>query len=53
MVERNNVISSDEIEKYIHEHLIKRGYAPAMGEIEELADIFFEYLAEKGVIEVQ
>jgi len=53
MVERNNVISAEEIEKYLFSQLLKRGYASNTKELEELADIFFDYLAEKGVIEVQ
>jgi hypothetical protein len=53
MVERDNVVSDEEIMKYLHNHLIKRGFAPELGELVALADIFFEYLVEKGVIEVK
>ena len=50
MIEQNGVIDAEEIEEYIYSHLVKRGYAPASEEIEELADIFFDYLLEKGVL---
>ncbi len=45
------VIDTEEIANYLYTHLAKRGYAPGQEEVEELADIFFDYLIDKEIIE--
>lgn len=44
-------IDTEEIAEFFFQELIKRGYAPAEEEIEELADITFEYLLNKCIID--
>lgn len=44
-------IDTDEIADFFFKELVKRGYAPSDDEIEELADITFEYLLEKCIID--
>jgi hypothetical protein len=45
------VIDTEEIAEFFYNELIKRGYAPNEDELEELADITFEYLLEKCIID--
>jgi len=45
------VIDTEEIAEFFYNELIKRGYAPHEDELEELADITFEYLLEKCIID--
>lgn len=45
------VIDTEEMAEYIYERLIERGYVPKREEVEELADIFFDFLLDYGVIE--
>lgn len=51
MKEIEVVINTDEIAEFFFMELIRRGYVPDEGEIEELADITFEYLLEKCIID--
>lgn len=44
-------IDTDEIAEFFFQELLKRGYVPSEGEVEELADITFEYLIEKCIID--
>jgi hypothetical protein len=44
-------INTEEIAEFFHEELLKRGYVPSRGEVEELADITFEYLLAKCIID--
>lgn len=44
-------ISDEDIQNHIHMQLVKRGYAPAESELIALTDIFFDYLAELGIIQ--
>lgn len=44
-------IDTDEIAEFFFQELLKRGYVPSEGEVEELADITFEYLLEKCIID--
>jgi hypothetical protein len=44
-------IDTDEIAEFFFQELMKRGYVPSEGEVEELADITFEYLIEKCIID--
>jgi YozD-like protein len=48
---REVVIDSEEIEEFVHDNLTKRGFVPSEDEVETLADIFFDFLIEKGVID--
>ncbi|WP_069203022.1 YozD family protein [Bacillus testis] len=45
------VIDTEEIADYFFEELTKRGYAPTIEELEEIADITFEYLLDKCIID--
>lgn len=45
------IIDSEEIEKFLFANLLKRGYAPSVKEIEDIADIVFDYLVLKKIIE--
>ncbi|MCP8970336.1 YozD family protein [Ectobacillus ponti] len=51
MKEIEVVIDTEEIAEFFYNQLIQRGYAPAPEEIEELADITFDYLLEKCMID--
>jgi len=44
-------IDTDEIADFFFQELVRRGYAPSDGEAEELADIPFEYLLAKCIID--
>ncbi|WML47856.1 YozD family protein [Neobacillus sp. PS3-34] len=44
-------IDTEEIAEFFLQQLIKRGYVPSEEELEELADITFEYLLEKCIID--
>ena len=45
------IIDTDEIAEFFFQELLKRGYAPIEGELDDLADITFEYLIEKCIID--
>jgi len=51
MKEIEITIDTEEIANYLYTHLAKRGYAPGKEEVEDLADIFFDYLIDKEIIE--
>lgn len=51
MKEIEVVINTDEIAEFFFRELVRRGYVPDEGEIDELADITFEYLLEKCIID--
>jgi hypothetical protein len=44
-------IDTEEIAEFFFQQLVKRGYVPTEEELEELADITFEYLIEKSIID--
>ena len=44
-------IDTEEIAEFFFHELIKRGYVPTEEELEEMADITFEYLIEKCIID--
>ncbi|AIE60417.1 YozD family protein [Bacillus methanolicus] len=44
-------IDTEEIADFFFQELLKRGYVPSEEELEELADITFEYLVEKCIID--
>lgn len=44
-------INTDEIAEFFFRELVRRGYVPDEEEVEELADITFEYLLEKCIID--
>ena len=44
-------IDTEEIAKFFFQELVKRGYVPSEEELEEIADITFEYLVEKSIID--
>ena len=45
------IIDTDEIAEFFFQELLKRGYVPSEGELDDLADITFEYLLEKCIID--
>lgn len=44
-------INTDEIAEFFFMELVRRGYVPDEEEVDELADITFEYLLEKCIID--
>lgn len=44
-------IDTEEIAEFFFQELVRRGYAPSEEELEEIADITFEYLLEKCIID--
>ncbi|WP_174733004.1 YozD family protein [Mesobacillus harenae] len=44
-------IDTEEIAEFFFHELTKRGYVPTEEELEEIADIMFEYLIEKCIID--
>jgi hypothetical protein len=44
-------IDTEEIAEFFFQELVKRGYVPTEEELEEIADITFEYLIEKSIID--
>lgn len=44
-------INTDEIAEFFFLELIRRGYVPEEEEVEELADITFEFLLNKCIID--
>ncbi|MDG4656384.1 YozD family protein [Ectobacillus antri] len=51
MKEIEVVIDTEEIAEFFYKQLVQRGYVPALEEMEELADITFDYLLEKCMID--
>jgi hypothetical protein len=45
------IIDTEEIAEFFFHELVKRGYVPTEEELEEMADITFEYLIEKCIID--
>jgi len=45
------VIDTEEIADFFFRELTKRGYVPSIEELEEIADITFEYLLDKCIID--
>jgi hypothetical protein len=45
------VIDTEEIAEFFYNELVKRGFVPSEYELEELADITFDYLLEKCIID--
>ncbi|KAB2333549.1 YozD family protein [Cytobacillus gottheilii] len=46
-------IDTEEIAEFFFHELAKRGYVPTEGELDDLADITFEYLLQKCIIDEQ
>ncbi|HYK71505.1 MAG TPA: YozD family protein [Pseudoneobacillus sp.] len=44
-------IDTEEIAEFFFHELVRRGYVPTEEELEEIADITFEYLLEKCIID--
>ncbi|WP_409251066.1 YozD family protein [Bacillus sp. SCS-153A] len=44
-------IDTEEIAEFFFQELVRRGYVPSEDELEEIADITFEYLIEKCIID--
>ncbi|RDU36446.1 YozD family protein [Neobacillus piezotolerans] len=51
MKEIEVIIDTEEIAEFFFQELIRRGFVPTESELEELADITFEYLLEKSIID--
>jgi Ulp1 family protease len=50
MFEEDEVISTDDISEFFYHKLIEKGYVPVRKEMQDIADIAFEYLVGLGVI---
>ena len=51
MKEIEVIIDTDEIAEFFYKELLKRGYVPSENEVDDLADITFDYLIEKCIID--
>lgn len=51
MKEIEVIIDTDEIAEFFYQELLKRGYVPSEDEVDDLADITFDYLLEKCIID--
>ncbi|ABO66791.1 MULTISPECIES: YozD family protein [Geobacillus] len=51
MKEIEVIIDTEEIAEFFYQELIRRGFVPTQEELEELADITFDYLLEKCIID--
>ncbi|ANB56738.1 yozD-like family protein [Anoxybacillus sp. B7M1] len=51
MKEIEVVIDTEEIAEFFFKELIRRGFVPSRMELEEMADITFDYLIEKCIID--
>ncbi|PLR81030.1 YozD family protein [Bacillus canaveralius] len=51
MKEIEVIIDTEEIAEFFFHELLKRGYVPTNEELNEMADITFEYLVEKSIID--
>ncbi|MGG3843775.1 YozD family protein [Anoxybacillus kestanbolensis] len=51
MKEIEVVIDTEEIAEFFYNELVRRGFVPTEHEIEEMADIMFDYLIEKCIID--
>lgn len=51
MKEIEVIIDTEEIAEFFYNELTKRGYVPGESELEELADITFDYLLNKCIID--
>ncbi|MGG3737069.1 YozD family protein [Aeribacillus pallidus] len=51
MREMDVYIDTEEIAEFFFRHLTERGYVPSEEELAEIADITFEYLIEKCIID--
>lgn len=45
------IIDTEEIAEFFYQELVRRGFVPTQEELEELADITFDYLLEKCIID--
>lgn len=45
------IIDTEEIADFFFHELTRRGYVPTEGELDELADIMFDYLIQKCIID--
>lgn len=51
MKEIEVVIDTEEMAEFFYRELIRRGFVPSRIELEEIADITFDYLIEKCIID--
>ncbi|MBP1916636.1 YozD family protein [Lederbergia galactosidilytica] len=51
MEEMEVIIDTEEIAEFFYHELIKRGFTPSDKEVLELADIMFDYLIAKSIID--
>lgn len=46
-------VDSEEMADYLFSELVKRGFHLTQDEAEEIADVFFDYLLDKNIIDEQ
>lgn len=51
MKEIRVAIDTEEVQRYLYINLIKRGMSPSNDELEVVADILFDFLVHKQIIE--
>lgn len=49
--EKEIIIDTEEIAEYLASNLFARGYIPTDDELYEIADIIFDYLIDKSIID--
>lgn len=45
------IVDTDELREFIYNGLIEKGFIPSDLEAEEIADICFDYMVEKDIID--
>lgn len=49
-MEKEVIVDTEEISDYLFKELVKRGFSPTDAETDQIADIVFQYLVDKDII---